>query len=185
VAPLVITLAVALAIVAPSLGVAENYWGPGNCSGKTSVQVMTHAELSALRDVQQSNYNQFFGTSTLTPQADADGDPVSCNERIAYNSFRSRAHFCTAIVHETGHVRDLTFDNPNDPAHSPDKNNIMSAGVKMFAGCMYRFPPSFVKRQSYVPKHRRWNCQPSAKLIVWTCRRKGLMRTYYQNSWDS
>jgi hypothetical protein len=179
-----IELAVALAIAAPSLEVAENYWGPGNCNGETTVQVMTHAELSALRDEQQRKYNEFFGTNSASRPSIADGNPRNCTERIAYDVFYSRADFCTTIVHETGHVRDLTFDNPSDPAHSADENNVMNPSPKMFTACMYKFPPSFVARQPYVPAYRRWKCQPSAKLVVWTCRRKGLMRTYYQNSWD-
>ena len=149
-----LTYVAAMAALAPSQAVAEQAWGIGPCTGQTTVQIVSQAELKFLRD----------GLDAHTPRADADEN--TCHIRMSWDGVNTQSDFCTDMVHEYGHLRRLRF---GDSLHSPDRRHVMytHGPTTPIPKCIAQFPPPGVNHL----RKKEWKC----KVVnhEWKCKKVG------------
>jgi hypothetical protein len=164
------TFAAVLAALAPSQGVANNYWAasPSPCA-KTNIELHTRYDLAVLKGLPNPERVGIMADSNL----------AQCNIRIAWDRIDDPWELCNLVIHEEGHIRGVVFpDNPTDPQHSNDPHNVMFWNVNKSnlmppIKCMKKFPPPFVVRQHNIkrkfPHYKMWKCVIRQRYRDWYC----------------
>lgn len=162
-------LAALLAALTMSQGLAEEKWGPDQCTGRVQVQLLTYAAFTATRAAELAA----LGRPAEPEGAVGDGNPDTCKIRIASDIVTSRTGLCALVFHERGHLHRVRYPaNLADPDHSPNPRSIMYAQAYVIPlPCMRAFPPWEVR----LYRRRGYRCapHPDNDTPTWTCRKRG------------